>query len=842
MKNIKQLFNKKGATGSKKVFKRKEKDVDIKFTGCRRISSDKKPASIFDVIITIFLVGSCLYTYLTCYGIPVIHYILGPAVLANIVIFSILNLKLKRKAKIITFYSLAAALIIAGVLIMDILYNGGLFLVNRMIGAVNDSLNTTIYDYVVETAETNEAMYITILLTYVLMFLAPCLYICVKRKYRIAVTLITAAVALNGYFFMLEGSVIPLFIYLVSIVGFNALSYKMFRFGNSKNGKFRTERTSRNSRVSFILMSFVSLAVICVLFGTSVLLSNEKPAILTSVEEICDSVSYFIRYGDDRNLKDGSFSNIDERTVSDKRVLKITNASSDGPLYLKGFTGADYTSKGWQELDRQAYHDNFGLFAYMETNEFSPVTQIAAYMEQTGAGETSELTIENISGIRKYVYVPYGVRSILDGSAEYFYDENVVSNGLFGQKNYTVAYYPSAAQGNMVNIASHTSQRTEEMTIGDGSEGLNYFELSRDNDANYNYMELEQNYRSFVYEYYLTVPEELLSEVGLAVDSAMQNESRDMTYDDVIRAVRRYFLENTEYSDMPVGEETADSQESNDDVVTSILTTGASGHSKHYATAAVLMLRSKGIPARYVEGYYLSDEDINNSTVEDGERVTYATEGNAHSWVEVYDDGYGWIPVEVTPGYFDSRLAYIGSHGYDDDMFDDDDNNGVIEDFEDGTEQNETDSTDGNAGRIVLIVFVSVIGAAIAGLLLWLLIIRLVRNKRFSNINYNFAVISIYNYILSLVQFDTGKLPGNIVDNKTEELVKRYGEFSYGQFDEIYQLGAKAKFSKYGMTEEDKNVMLQFAKHMYATVMKKYKSKKFPGNLKQIAVMFLYKV
>lgn len=35
----------------------------------------------------------------------------------------------------------------------------------------------------------------------------------------------------------------------------------------------------------------------------------------------------------------------------------------------------------------------------------------------------------------------------------------------------------------------------------------------------------------------------------------------------------------------------------------------ARGYSVHYATAAVLMLRYCGVPARYAEGYYLSGQD-----------------------------------------------------------------------------------------------------------------------------------------------------------------------------------------------------------------------------------------
>ncbi len=51
-----------------------------------------------------------------------------------------------------------------------------------------------------------------------------------------------------------------------------------------------------------------------------------------------------------------------------------------------------------------------------------------------------------------------------------------------------------------------------------------------------------------------------------------------------------------------------------------------------YASAAVEAFRVHGIPARYVEGYYISAGDIAGS--KDGK--TTVTGSNAHAWVEVY--------------------------------------------------------------------------------------------------------------------------------------------------------------------------------------------------------------
>lgn len=68
----------------------------------------------------------------------------------------------------------------------------------------------------------------------------------------------------------------------------------------------------------------------------------------------------------------------------------------------------------------------------------------------------------------------------------------------------------------------------------------------------------------------------------------------------------------------------------------------------HFASAAVLMFRYYGIPARYVEGYLITPEDAKAMTA--GE--AYAVDDtHAHAWAEYYQDGVGWLPFEVTPSY-----------------------------------------------------------------------------------------------------------------------------------------------------------------------------------------------
>lgn len=65
------------------------------------------------------------------------------------------------------------------------------------------------------------------------------------------------------------------------------------------------------------------------------------------------------------------------------------------------------------------------------------------------------------------------------------------------------------------------------------------------------------------------------------------------------------------------------------------------GYCDYYASAMVVMLRSVGVPARYVRGYIHTSSD---------EGVYQLLESDGHAWPEVYFPGYGWVEFEPTGG------------------------------------------------------------------------------------------------------------------------------------------------------------------------------------------------
>ncbi len=66
------------------------------------------------------------------------------------------------------------------------------------------------------------------------------------------------------------------------------------------------------------------------------------------------------------------------------------------------------------------------------------------------------------------------------------------------------------------------------------------------------------------------------------------------------------------------------------------------GYCQHFASAMAVMCRIAGVPARVVSGYSPGNFDI--------ARGAYIyRNANAHAWVEVYFDGFGWIQYDPTP-------------------------------------------------------------------------------------------------------------------------------------------------------------------------------------------------
>lgn len=151
----------------------------------------------------------------------------------------------------------------------------------------------------------------------------------------------------------------------------------------------------------------------------------------------------------------------------------------------------------------------------------------------------------------------------------------------------------------------------------------------------------ELSYRQFVYSSYLALPE---ATRGALLDIAGENGLRG---EDVLESVSLVaeFVRNS-------GAYNIDTQPyPSDDYAVYLLTEGTEGYCVHFATAAAAMYRALGIPARMVTGALA---EVKADIPVEVRRI------NEHAWVEVYIDGVGWLPVEVTPGSLDGSNGDSG--------------------------------------------------------------------------------------------------------------------------------------------------------------------------------------
>ncbi|MFS0577128.1 transglutaminase domain-containing protein [Sporosarcina sp. 179-K 3D1 HS] len=139
---------------------------------------------------------------------------------------------------------------------------------------------------------------------------------------------------------------------------------------------------------------------------------------------------------------------------------------------------------------------------------------------------------------------------------------------------------------------------------------------------------------------YLQLPDQLPSRVGeLALEVTGESES---VYEKA-KAIERYFARNGfVYAQQDIA-----IPKTGQDYVDQFLFETKRGYCDNFSTSMVVMLRSIGIPARWVKGFAPGEEARNT----DGEKVYRITNNEAHSWVEAYMPGVGWMPFEPTIGF-----------------------------------------------------------------------------------------------------------------------------------------------------------------------------------------------
>ena len=281
------------------------------------------------------------------------------------------------------------------------------------------------------------------------------------------------------------------------------------------------------------------------------------------------------------------------RSYTGRAMLEVS-ASHSGTMYLRGEVYRDYSSQAWTGVEPNSTDNLF---------DYNPISDSYLF----------SATITYLTSPTTKVYLPYQATMVEDKRV--FQDSPLVFPQA--QQSYTVGYIPLDDSPSAKGIIPSLSQREE------------------------------------IYSTYLAVPEELSDNLLDWYTQAMEeleNSGESIRADATgqyagelnTASLIAQLLERNATYDLRTPRTPSDS-----DFVVYFLEESHRGYCVHFASAAVLLLRTQGIPARYVSGYATTIPSTQDPST--GKYTTRVADFNAHAWVEIYLYGYGWYPVEVTP-------------------------------------------------------------------------------------------------------------------------------------------------------------------------------------------------
>ncbi|MBQ8830151.1 MAG: transglutaminase domain-containing protein [Oscillospiraceae bacterium] len=520
-------------------------------------------------------------------------------------------------------------------------------------------------------------------------------------------------------------------------------------------------------------------AAVCIVLAVALLAVSALPQVKAWAEKTSENIhndNHIKKYETEyTTLPEGDLTALPEEESETVPALVVTMENPE-EMYFRGFVGCTYENGVWQPVSNAVLAENSELLYWLNSQEFNPAAQFEAAVGE--GAETSLVTVQNIGACSEVVYVPFSVS--VQGFGEYFVPENLHTDSVFGGGSRTYAYSVVSGGGEAVTAAVEMLQAS-------------------DDEAVLEYRRAESAYRQFVHENYMTISEEdakllenAFDELGIAYGEELTAEEKQ---ESALKFLSLCFEEGgkADELELPLND--------------------ARGTNWQHTTVGTLVFRYFGVPARYAEGYIISAELAGRA--DSNESITVDS-SCASSWIEVYQDGAGWLPLAFTPG--------LGEMTEEQQSGTTQNQNSTAPKIEEGEELEEEPQTEENdpqpdGGSLVTlkkaIMWSLIIIIAAIILLIVLLIVRrkLImkrRFERFADENVNDAVGWIFADAAVLLDAIGLDREGGSVTALYGTAAERFGDDFGEQLKQSYELSEKALFSAETMDEAQRESAMDF--------------------------------
>lgn len=464
--------------------------------------------------------------------------------------------------------------------------------------------------------------------------------------------------------------------------------------------------------------------------------TSVKRFALLQIRKVAQGNEYQVTGG----LGNGEIGKVGAVSLSGIKLFQVSVDDREKTLYLKGYVSGDYQNGIWQKERKEtkifageaALRLPF-LFPELRIEELIPENEQGNYFD----GDR-ELTIQFQKKNNASILVPY------------YADMNEIQGTILGDTSIL-----KTESKNSYKIRYYSMNDSMEFLKLEGKVQDHLLDNLSDPEIESNYFYGMEEYQTYIEETYLEVPKNIKKKIQSQYKNVIQGNS---VYEKA-KNIQNFLTKEYQYTYHP-----GLTPEGKDPILF-FLEDSKKGFCTQYASAAVFLFRSSGIPARYVEGYKIREEQWKNGTAQ-------VLDYDAHAWPEVYITNVGWIPVDVTG-------EYTGKESYQ-----------AVQKKE--SSQNQIKFTKKEISKNVTKVVIFIISVALlSGIYIFL---KILRKKSRWQLYSNREKVLYYEKILR-------KYP-DITENSEEE-TRNTREI----VDKIIQ---KAKYSPYEINEDEINMVRLF--------------------------------